>query len=111
MVRTRLLTDRERRVLEAYLNFKPYNDRDGYILYVTLHRIRKLKNRRPRAHKEDKRAVILPEWLKQKSNYKSPSDRKAQLPILEPRAGTYISGPNPFHVYGLFRFCCYFVSI
>ena len=43
MVRTRLLTDRERRVLEAYLNFKPYDDRDRYLLYVTLHRIKKLK--------------------------------------------------------------------
>ena len=43
MVRTRLLTDRERRVLEAYLNLKPYDDKDRYFLYVTLHRIRKLK--------------------------------------------------------------------
>jgi len=42
LVRTRLLTDRERKVLEAYLNFKPYNDRDRYFLYVTLHRIKKL---------------------------------------------------------------------
>ena len=42
MVRTRLLTDRERRILEAYLNFKPYDDKDRYFLYVTLHRIKKL---------------------------------------------------------------------
>ena len=34
-----MLTDRERRVLEAYLNFKPYDDRDRYLL----HRVRKLK--------------------------------------------------------------------
>ena len=42
MVRTRLLTDRERKVLDAYLNFKPYSERDKYLLYVTLHRIKKL---------------------------------------------------------------------
>ncbi|MEM3400818.1 MAG: hypothetical protein QXP86_01870 [Nitrososphaerota archaeon] len=40
MVRTRLLTDRERKVLEAYL--KPYSDKEQRFLYVTLHRIKKL---------------------------------------------------------------------
>lgn len=42
MVRTRLLTDRERKVLEAYLNLKPYDDRQRFLLYVTLHRVKKL---------------------------------------------------------------------
>mgnify|MGYP000504067486 FL=1 len=42
MVRTRLLTDRERKILEAYLNLKPYSDKERYFLYVTLHRIKKL---------------------------------------------------------------------
>jgi len=62
MVRTRLLTDRERRVLEAYLNFKPYDDKDRYFLYVTLHRIRKLKleedHEGPRTHKENQRKAM-----------------------------------------------------
>ncbi|MEM2293863.1 MAG: hypothetical protein QXX41_11365 [Nitrososphaerota archaeon] len=42
MVRTRLLTNRERKVLEAYLNLKPYSDKEQRLLYVTLHRIKKL---------------------------------------------------------------------
>lgn len=42
MVRTRLLTERERRILEAYLNLKPYSDKEQRLLYVTLHRIKKL---------------------------------------------------------------------
>ncbi|MEM2293927.1 MAG: hypothetical protein QXO15_12815 [Nitrososphaerota archaeon] len=41
-VRNRLLTDRERKVLEAYLNLKPYTDEEQRFLYVILHRIRKL---------------------------------------------------------------------
>ncbi|MEM3526122.1 MAG: hypothetical protein QXV37_01800 [Candidatus Jordarchaeaceae archaeon] len=42
MVRTRLLTERERKVLEAYLNLKPYTNEEQRFLYVILHRIRKL---------------------------------------------------------------------
>jgi len=42
MVRTRLLTERERKVLEAYLNLKPYSDKEQRLLYVILHRIKKL---------------------------------------------------------------------
>ncbi|MEM5854352.1 MAG: hypothetical protein QXG39_05775 [Candidatus Aenigmatarchaeota archaeon] len=42
IVRTRLLTERERKVLEAYLNLKPYTDEEQRFLYVILHRIKKL---------------------------------------------------------------------
>ncbi|MEM1581295.1 MAG: hypothetical protein ABIM44_07470 [candidate division WOR-3 bacterium] len=42
MVRTRLLTERERKVLEAYLNLKSYSDKEQRFLHVIFHRVRKL---------------------------------------------------------------------